>query len=126
MKYPHRGGDYYVDVGTSRLIIDGKIMLKSGSSIEEILPHGLKFADGSCPEADVIVFATDFQNMRPQTRAIFRDKVADRVGDVWSFDEEGEVRTIWRRAGQPGFWFMGTNSACCRYCSRIVALQIKP
>lgn len=127
MKYLHRGGGYYVDVGASQLIIDDKIKLKSGSSIEEILPNGIKFADGSYLEIDEIVFATGFQNMRTQTqtRAIFGDKVVDRVEDVWGFDEEGEIRTIWRRTGQPGFWFMGTNFAYCRYFSRIVALQIK-
>lgn len=125
MKYLHRGGGYYVDVGASQLVIDGKIKLKQGSEIEEILPEGIKFADGSELEADEIIFATGFQNMRTQTRHIFGDVVADRVGDVWGFDEQGEMRTIWRRTGQPGFWFMGTNFAYCRYFSRIVALQIK-
>lgn len=125
MKYLHRGGGYYVDVGASKLVIDRKIKLKSGSEIAEILPNGIKFADGSELPADEIVFATGYQNMRTQTRVIFGNKVADSVKDVWGFDEEGEMRTIWRRTGHPGFWFMGTNFAYCRYFSRIVALQIK-
>ncbi|KAF4997588.1 hypothetical protein FDECE_12044 [Fusarium decemcellulare] len=125
MKYLHRGGGYYVDVGASQLVIDGKIKLKQGVEISKIGPNGTYFNDGSYLEADEIVFATGFQNMRTQTRVIFGDKVADRVRDVWGFDQEGEMRTIWRYTGHPGFWFMGTNFAHCRYYSRIVALQIK-
>ena len=90
-----------------------------------MLPHGLRFADGSELEADEIVFATGYQNMRTQTRAMFGDEVADKVGDVWGFNEEGEMRTIWQRSGHPGFWFHGGNLAMCRYYSRLLALQIK-
>jgi len=125
MKYFHRGGGYYIDVGASRLIIDGKIRIKQGQEIKQILPNGLEFVDGDKLDADEIVFATGYQNMRTQTQVIFGEEVASRVGDVWGFDDEGEMRTIWRRSGHPGFWFMGGNLALCRYYSRILALQIK-
>lgn len=125
VKYLQRGGGYYVDVGASQLVADGKIKLKHGGEISEILPHEILFSDGTRLAADEIIFATGFQNMRTQTRVIFGDQVADHVQDVWGFDQEGEIRTIWRRTGQPGFWYMGTNFAYCRYFSRIVALQIK-
>ncbi|KAH7124884.1 dimethylaniline monooxygenase (N-oxide forming) [Dactylonectria estremocensis] len=125
MKYFQRGGGYYIDVGASKLIIDGKVKIKQGQELEEVLENGLKFADGSVLEADEIIFATGYQNMRTQAREIFGDKVADRVGDIWGYDEEGEFRTIWRRTGHPGFWFMGGNLAMCRYYSRVLALQIK-
>ncbi|KEF51714.1 uncharacterized protein A1O9_12349 [Exophiala aquamarina CBS 119918] len=109
MKYLHRGGGYYVD----------------GAEVSEILPHEILFSDGTRLTADEIVLATGFQNIRTQTRVIFGDHVADRVEDMWGFDQEGELRTIWRRTGHPGFWYMGTNFAYCCYFSRIVALQIK-
>ncbi|RHZ55394.1 hypothetical protein CDV55_105470 [Aspergillus turcosus] len=125
MKYLSRGGGYYIDVGGSQLIADGKIKVKQGQEITEVLPHGLQFADGTQLEADEIVFATGYQNMKTQARAIFGDEVADRVESVWGFDQEGEMRTIWRRSGHPGFWFMGGNLALCRYYSRLLALQIK-
>lgn len=125
MKYFQRGGGYYIDVGASQLIADGKIKIKQGQEITEVLPNGLKFADGSELEADEIIFATGYQNMRTQARIIFGDEVADRVGNIWGFDEEGEMRTIWRPSGHPGLWFMGGNLAFCRYYSRLVALQIK-
>lgn len=125
MKYLSRGGGYYIDVGGSRLIADGKIKVKQGHEITEVLPHGLQFADGTQLEADEIVFATGYQNMKTQARAIFGDEVADRIDSVWGFNEEGEMRTIWRQSGHPGFWFMGGNLALCRYYSRLLALQIK-
>lgn len=125
MKYFQRGGGYYIDVGGSQLIIDGKVKVKHGQEISEILPKGIRFADGSELEADEIVLATGYQNMRTQARLIFGDEVADRVGDVWGLNAEGEFRTIWQRSGHPGFWFMGGNLALCRYYSRLLALQIK-
>ena len=125
-KYLQRGGGYYIDVGASSLIVDGKIAVKQGNEIAEIIPHGIRFSDGSTLEADEIVFATGYENMRTQARLIFGDAVADRIGDIWGFDQEGEVRTIWRRNPElPGFWFMGGNLAVSRYYSKLLALQIK-
>lgn len=125
MKYYQRGGGYYIDVGASKLIADGSIKIKHGQEIAKILPHGMQFADGSELEADEIVFATGYQNMRSRAREIFGDEVAERVGSVWGLNEEGEFRGIWQRSGHPGFWFMGGNLALARYYSRILALQIK-
>lgn len=124
-KYFQRGGGYYINVGASQLIADGKIKVKQGQEIAEVLANGLRFADGSELEGDEIVFATGYQNMRTQTRIMFGDEVADKVGDVWGFNDEGEMRTIWQRSGHPGFWFHGGNLAMCRYYSRLLALQIK-
>ena len=125
MKYFQRGGGYYIDVGCSQLIADGKIKVKQGQEITEVQPHGLAFADGTELEADEIVFATGYENMRGTARKIFGDEIADQVKDVWGFDEEGELRTMWRRTGHPGFWFFGGNLALCRYYSRLLAVQIK-
>ncbi|CAL8582844.1 hypothetical protein XPA_008487 [Xanthoria parietina] len=124
-KYLHRGGGYYIDVGASQLIADRKIKIKQGQEIERVNPHSLTFSDGSELEADEVVFATGYQNMRETARKIFGDELADRVKDVWGFDEEGETRTMWRRTGHPGFWFFGGNLALCRFYSRLLALQIK-
>ncbi|KAL9004760.1 MAG: hypothetical protein Q9188_002444 [Gyalolechia gomerana] len=125
MKYFQRGGGYYIDVGCSQLIIDGKIKVKQGQEIEEVKSNGLLFTDGDFLEADDIIFATGYENMRGTARKIFGDEMAERVKDVWGFDQEGELRTMWRRTGHPGFWFFGGNLALCRYYSRMLALQIK-
>ncbi|KAL2757249.1 hypothetical protein ACRALDRAFT_1054600 [Sodiomyces alcalophilus JCM 7366] len=125
IKYLQRGGGYYIDVGASRLIADGKIKVKQGQEVVEVLPYGVRFGDGTELEADEVVFATGYDNMRTQTRDIFGDEVADRVGDVWGVNGEGEMRGIWQRSGHPGFWFHGGNLPLCRYYSRLLALQIK-
>ncbi|KAI0965758.1 hypothetical protein F4678DRAFT_476418 [Xylaria arbuscula] len=124
-KYLQRGGGYYIDVGTSQLIIDGKVKVKHGHDVDEILPNGIRLADGTELEADEIICATGYQNMRTVTEAIFGSEVGSRVENVWGFNEEGEMRTMWRRSGFPGLWLHGGNLAMCRYYSRIVALQIK-
>ncbi|OAA58503.1 flavin-binding monooxygenase-like protein [Niveomyces insectorum RCEF 264] len=125
VKYPQRGGGYYIDVGASQLIIEGKIKIKSGQGVAEVLADGLRLADGTVLPADEIVFATGFQNMRTQTRVLFGDALADKCTDVWGYNAEGEIRTMWQRSGQPGYWFMGGNLALARYYGRFLALQIK-
>ncbi|KAM7219659.1 hypothetical protein V8F06_005040 [Rhypophila decipiens] len=124
-KYIQRGGGYYIDVGTSKLIIDGKVGIKSGVEITEVTAHGVRFSDGTELEADEIVFATGYENMRTQAGGILGEDVQRRVGDIWGWDEEGEIRTIWRESGHPGVWFHGGNLALSRYYSRVLALQIK-
>ena len=79
MKYFQRGGGYYIDVGASQLIADGKIKVKQGQEITEVNPHGLLFADGTELPADEIVFATGYENMRGTARKIFGNELADRV-----------------------------------------------
>ncbi|KAL9096781.1 MAG: hypothetical protein Q9165_001269 [Trypethelium subeluteriae] len=125
IKYLSCGGHYYIDVGCSQLIADKKIAVKQGVDVSMVEPHAVVLSDGSRLEADEIVFATGYGNMRENARKIFGDQLADSVGDVWGFDEEGESRTIWRRSGHPGFWFFGGNFALCRFYSRLLALQIK-
>jgi hypothetical protein len=62
--------------------------------------------------------------MRETARSIFGDEVADKLGPVWGLDVEGELKSVWRRSGHPGFWFAGGNLAIARYYSRLLALQI--
>jgi hypothetical protein len=95
-KYITAGGGYYIDVGCSQLIIDGKVKVKrSPGGIQEILSDGLVLADGSKLEADILVLATGYDNMRTSVRKILGDKTADRCKDVWDLDEEGEVNAVW-------------------------------
>jgi cation diffusion facilitator CzcD-associated flavoprotein CzcO len=96
MKYLIRGGGYYIDVGCSELIGDKKIRVKQGLEISKIVQDGLVFEDNSKLEADVIVLATGYKNMRETARKIFGDKLADRVSDVWGLNPEGEIATMWQ------------------------------
>lgn len=93
--YMTRGGGYYIDVGCSQLIAEGKIKVrKSPEGIQEFTPHTLILADGEELEADMVVLATGYDNMRTTVRKVLGDKVADRCKDVWDLDEGGEVRAV--------------------------------
>lgn len=93
--YYTNGGGYYIDVGCSQLIIDGKIKLKrSPQGISSFTDRGLVLKDGSFLEADIVVLATGYDNMRTTVRKVLGDKVADRCKDVWDLDEEGELNAV--------------------------------
>lgn len=125
-EYITRGGGYYIDVGASQLIIDGKIAVKqSPGGISHFEQDGIVLADGTKMEADIVVLATGYDDMRTTCRKVMGDAVVDRCKDVWDLDEEGEVNAMWRPSGHPGFWFMGGSLALCRIYSRFLALQIK-
>ncbi|OBR16541.1 Flavin-containing monooxygenase [Colletotrichum higginsianum IMI 349063] len=125
-KYLTRGGGYYIDIGCSQLIADGKVKVHhSPDGISGFTPTGLTLADGTTLEADIVVLATGYDGMRSSARKILGDAVADRVRDCWDLDEQGEINSIWRSSGHPGFWYTGGNLALCRSYSRLLALQIK-
>lgn len=93
--YYTRGGGYYIDVGCSQLIIDGKIKVKhSPQGITGFGSRELRLADGSNLPADVVVLATGYDNMRTTVRKVLGDKIADRCSDVWDLDSEGELRAV--------------------------------
>ena len=52
IKYFRDGGGYYLDVGASKMIAEGKIKIKQGQEIKRVLPDGLEFADGDVKKAD--------------------------------------------------------------------------
>lgn len=125
MKYLRRGGGYYFNVGCSDLIVDGKIMLEHHHDIERVLPKGLKMKDGRVVEADVIVAATGYKNQQDVVRHFMGDGIAERIGQVWGFDEGGEQHNMWRRTPQPGLWFVGGGLPHVRIYSKYLAQQIK-
>jgi cation diffusion facilitator CzcD-associated flavoprotein CzcO len=96
MKYYVRGGGYYIDVGCSRLIADGKIKVRQGEEIAGIVEDGIMFEDGSKLDADVIVLATGYDNMQETARKLFGDTLGDVVGKVWGLNNEGELSTLWQ------------------------------
>jgi len=120
-----KGGGYYLDVGASQLIIDGKIKLKNDSLIERFTKTGIKFDNGSELPADVVVFATGYGDAREPIRKICGDEIGDKCGRIWGLNEEREINGVWRDLGVPNLWSMMGNLALCRFHSKHVALQIK-
>jgi putative flavoprotein involved in K+ transport len=123
--FHRRGGGYYINVGTSDLIVNGEIKVKHGTTIAGFDGKAVQFADGSAAEYDLVVVAAGYDNMQESVRAIMGEEVAQKVGPVWGMDEHGELRAMWKQTGQQGFWIAGGSLRQNRSFSKFLALQIK-
>jgi cation diffusion facilitator CzcD-associated flavoprotein CzcO len=124
-KYLTRGGGYYFNVGCSDLVVRGEIGLRQFSDIESFAAEGARMKNGETLAADLIVLATGYRPQEHLVRRLFGDEVADRVGPIWGFGEEQELRNMYTRTAQPGLWFIAGSLAQCRINSKYLALQIK-
>lgn len=125
MRYLRRGGGYYINVGGSDLIIDGSIGVQQWADVRRVVPEGVEMNDGRVLPADVIVLATGYANQQEGVRRLLGDVVADRVGPIWGFDENGTMANMWQRTPQDGLWIMGGALMEARFHSRFLAVQIK-
>ena len=134
VKYLRRGSGYYIDVGASELVADGKIKLKSGVAVKDFTENSVVFDDGSELEADLIVMATGYQSMNGWAAELISQEVADKVGKCWGLGSdtkkdpgpwEGELRNMWKPTQQENLWFHGGNLHQSRHYSQFLSLQIK-
>ena len=134
MKYLRRGSGYYIDVGASEMVADGRIKLRSGVDVAEITENAVRLSDGSELPADLIVYATGYGSMNGWVAKLVSQEVADRVGKCWGLGSgttkdpgpwEGELRNMWKPTAQPGLWFHGGNLHQSRHYSLFLALQLK-
>jgi len=123
--YLTRGGGYYFNVGCSDLIADGSIGLVQYGDIERFVADGARLRSGETVPADLIVLATGYQGQEVLVRKLFGDRVAERVGPIWGFGEDDELRNMFVRTGQPGLYFIAGSLAQCRIFSKYLGLQIK-
>jgi putative flavoprotein involved in K+ transport len=124
-KYLTRGGGYYFNVGCSDLIVDGKIRLAQFRDIAEFVAEGVRMHGGEMITADLIVLATGYKAQEHLVRQLFGDEMADRIGPIWGFGADEELRNMFTRTPQPGLWFIAGSFAQCRIYSKYLALQIK-
>jgi cation diffusion facilitator CzcD-associated flavoprotein CzcO len=124
-KYLTRGGGYYFNVGCSDLVAAAKIALRQFADIETFVAGGARMKNGDTIAADLIVLATGYKPQEHLVRQLFGDEVTARVGPIWGFGEEQELRNMYTRTGQPGLWFIAGSLAQCRINSKYLALQIK-
>jgi putative flavoprotein involved in K+ transport len=134
MKYLRRGSGYYIDVGASDLVADGKIKLRSGVDVVELKEHSVVLSDGSELEADLVVYATGYGSMNGWAADLISREVADKVGKVWGLGSnttkdpgpwEGEQRNMWKPTQQQALWFHGGNLHQSRHYSQYLSLQLK-
>ena len=124
-KYLTRGGGYYFNVGCSDLIVEGEIGLVQFSDIAGFVSEGASMRAGDTLAADLIVLATGYKGLEHQVSGLFGDDVATRVGPIWGFGDDQELRNMFVRTGQPGLWFIAGSFAQCRIYSKYLGLQIK-
>jgi len=125
MMYMRGEGGYYIDVGCSAHIANGSIGVLQTDDVVGFVGDGLQMKDGRVVSCDLVVLATGFKNMQENIRALFGDAIADKVGKVWGFDENYQMRAMWRRTGQEGLWITGGALLDSRIFSRFMALEIK-
>jgi putative flavoprotein involved in K+ transport len=134
MKFLRRGSGYYIDVGASQLIIDGKIKLKSGSDVSHLTKDSVVLKDGTRLKADLVVYATGYGSMNEWVADLIDRETADRIGKVWGLGSgttkdpgpwEGEQRGLWKPTHVEGLWLHGGNLHQSRHYSQFLALQLK-
>lgn len=134
MKYLRTASGYYIDVGASAMVADGRIALKSGVGVERIDKNALVLSDGSEIPADVIIYATGFGSMEQWVKRLISPDVADKIGPCWGYGSgttgdpgpwEGEIRNMWKPTAQEGLWFHGGNLQQSRFYSHYLGLQLK-
>jgi putative flavoprotein involved in K+ transport len=124
-KYLTRGGGYYFNVGCSDLVISGAIALKQFDELDRFVAEGAKLKNGEVIPADLVVLATGYKGQQHLVQRLFGDDIAERVGPIWDFGENQELRNMYTRTAQPGLWFIAGSLAQCRINSKYLALQIK-
>ena len=91
MKYLRRGSGYYIDVGASDLVADGKIKLQNGT-VDHLTEDAVVMADGTELPADLVVYATGYGSMNGWAADLISQEVADKVGKVWGLGSDTQVR----------------------------------
>ena len=125
MKFRRRFGGYYLNCGCSELIISGEVGLLQFEDIERFVKDGALMKDGRVQKADLLVTATGYQNQQEVVRQLLGDAIADRVGQIWGIDADGELANMFKPTAQKGLWFIGGGLAHVRIYSYYLALQIK-
>ncbi|KAF8961601.1 hypothetical protein BDZ97DRAFT_1190907 [Flammula alnicola] len=118
------GGGHYFDVGATKLIIEKKIKIKSGTQIKTYDEHGVEFEDGTRLDIDAVIYATGCGDMRNFIRLLCGDVIADQCPPMTGVNEEGEMS--WFRAFPiKGLWYMHGNLSLNRFYTKHVAMYIK-
>lgn len=116
---------YQIDIGASQLIADGRVQLKQGVEVAEIRDgHTVVFTDRTTMHADLIVFATGYQQFWDHIKPTL-GAAAHKIDEAYQGSADVEYESTWRRTAQPGLWFATGFIRMARFYSRFTALMIK-
>lgn len=120
-----KSGGFWIDVGCAGLITSGEVKVKHGVEVKRYLNKGVVFTDGSMLDADVVIYATGYHNVKETIKSIFGEEVVKPTGEIWGLDEEGELKGCYKPSGYPGLWFAGGELGNSRFLSKRMALEMK-
>lgn len=115
---------YQINIGASELIADGRIHLKQGVELAEVKERSVVFTDGTELEADLILFATGYEQLWDHIRPTL-GAAAQKIDKVYGRAPDGEYANVWRRSAQPGLWFGTGFVGMARFHSKFMTLLIK-
>jgi putative flavoprotein involved in K+ transport len=133
MKYLRRGSGYYIDVGASQLIIDGKIKLAHGQ-VDGGHRDRRQAGRRHRAAADLIVFATGYGSMNGWAAQLISRRSRTRSASAGASAPtrrrirgrgKGELRNMWKPTQQEALWFHGGNLHQSRHYSQFLSLQLK-
>jgi len=88
------------------MIIDGQIKVKSGPKLQGFDETGALFDDGSKVDADVVVIATGYENVRETITKLCAPEINENIKPIWGLDEEFELNSVWRDCGVDKMWIL--------------------
>jgi putative flavoprotein involved in K+ transport len=133
LKYLRRGSGYYIEVGASQPIIDGRAKPKSGQVAKitwQRRGDGRQHRAGGRPDR----LRHRVRSMNGWLADLVSPEIADRVGKCWGYRSdtpkdpgpwEGELRNTWKPTNVPNLWIHGGNLHQSRHYSSYLALQLK-
>ncbi|MCY4185168.1 MAG: NAD(P)/FAD-dependent oxidoreductase [Rhodobacteraceae bacterium] len=133
MKYRRTASGYYIDVGGTEMVIDGRIDIRSGHGVRHLSKNAVHLTSGEEIETETIIYATGYGNMTDWIALLIDEDTAKRVGPCWGYGSGtkgdpgpwiGELRNMWVETAQKGLWMTGGNLSQARFYSRLLALQL--
>ena len=130
-------GQPFFEVKNLKVSIDGNEILRGVDlTVNEGEIHAIMGRNGSGkstmanvlmghPHYEVLDGSVSYKGQDVLVRRLFGDQVADRVGPIWGFGKDDELRNMFMRTGQAGLWFIAGSLAQCRIFSKYLGLQIK-
>ncbi len=116
---------YYLNVGCSEIIVDGGIAIMQMSDFESFVPDGVRLRGGEVVQFDAVVMATGFESLSTVLESLMGSTVADKVGEIGGFGEDGETRNLCRPTGQEHLWIGFGGIIDARKYAKLLAFQIK-
>jgi putative flavoprotein involved in K+ transport len=115
---------YYLNVGASEAIVEGKTTMFDFDQLERFVPDGVLLTDGSVTPFDAVVLCTGFHDLSEDIAALLGPDVSRKVGRCIGVAADGEYRTMSRPTAQPHLWLISGGIVDSRKSSDILALQV--